>query len=83
MSADDKKETLQKFLEKEPMPWTHWWQDGQENPVLKKYRVRAFPTLYVIDHTGVIRHKWVGSPKTEELDKAIDDLVKAAIKAKG
>ena len=83
VSADDKKETLQKFLEKEPMPWTHWWDNGPENPVLLKYRVRAFPTLYVIDHTGVIRHKWLGALKPEEMDKAIEELVKAAIKAKG
>ena len=53
VSADDEKETLEKFLEKEPMPWVHWWDSGTENPVLKKFRVRAFPTLYLIDHTGI------------------------------
>jgi peroxiredoxin len=82
-SADDKKETLEKFIEKEPMPWTHWWDNGPESPVLKKFRVRAFPTLYLMDHSGVIRHKWVGKPENEELDKAVDTLVKEAIKAKG
>jgi thiol-disulfide isomerase/thioredoxin len=83
VSVDNKKETLEKFLEGEKMPWTHWWQDGQENPVMKKYRVRAFPTMYVIDHTGVIRHKWVGNPGNEKIDAAIEELVKAALKAKG
>jgi thiol-disulfide isomerase/thioredoxin len=82
-SADDKKETLEKFLEKEPMPWTHWWDNGPESPVLKKFRVRAFPTLYLMDHSGIIRHKWVGKPENEDLDKAVDALVKEAIKAKG
>ncbi len=83
VSADNKKETLEKFLEGEKMPWTHWWDNGPESPVLKKYRVRAFPTLYVIDHTGVIRHKWVGNPGNDKVDAAIEELVKAAIKAKG
>jgi thiol-disulfide isomerase/thioredoxin/cation transport regulator ChaC len=83
VSADDQKETLIKFLEKEPMPWIHWWDNGTENPVLKKYRVRAFPTLYLIDHTGVIRYKWVGSPGNDKLDKAVDELVTEALKAKG
>jgi peroxiredoxin len=83
VSADDKKETLQKFLEKEEMPWTHWWDNGGESAVLKKYRVKAFPTLYVIDHTGVIRHKWLGNPGNEKIDAAIEELVKAAEKAKG
>lgn len=83
VSADDKKETLQKFLEKEKMPWTHWWDQGPESAVLKKYRVRAFPTLYLIDHTGVIKHKWVGNPGNDKIDAAVEELVKAAVKAKG
>ena len=83
VSADDKKETLQKFLEKEEMPWTHWWDNGPESKLLKTYRVKAFPTLYVIDHTGVIKHKWIGNPGNEKIDAAIEELVKAAEKAKG
>jgi thiol-disulfide isomerase/thioredoxin len=83
VSVDNKKEDLEKFLGKEDMPWTHWWDNGQESAVLKTYRVNAFPTLYVIDHTGVIRHKWVGNPGNDKIDAAIDELVKAAEKAKG
>ena len=52
-------------------------------PVLKTYRVRAFPTLYLIDHTGVIKQKWVGNPGNDKLDKAVEELVKDAEKAKG
>ena len=83
VSADDEKDTLVKFLEKEPMPWVHWWESGTDNPVLKKYRVRAFPTLYLIDHTGTIKQKWVGRPEGDKLDKAIEEAVKEAEKAKG
>lgn len=83
VSADDKKETLQKFLEKEKMPWVHWWDNGPESKVLKAYRVRAFPTLYLIDHAGMVRHKWVGNPGHEKIEAAVEELVKAAAKAKG
>ena len=83
VSADDEKDALVKFLEKEPMPWVHWWDSGAESPVLKKYRVRAFPTLYLIDHTGEIKQKWVGKPDGDTLDKAIEEAVKEAEKAKG
>ncbi len=83
VSADDEKDTLVKFLEKEPMPWVHWWDDGARNPSLKKFRVRAFPTMYLIDHTGVVREKWVGNPGNDKLDKAVEDLVKEAEKMKG
>lgn len=82
VSADNDQETLTKFLEKEPMPWDHWF-DGRGGKVAKTFRVQAFPTLYLIDHAGVIRHKWVGNPGNDKLDKAVEDLVKEALKAKG
>jgi len=83
VSVDDRRETLLKFLEKEPMPWVHWWENGQNNPVMSPYRVRVFPTLYLIDHTGTIRHKWSGKPENADLDKAVEEAVKAAEKVKG
>ena len=82
VSVDSEKVTLTEFLEKEPMPWTHWWDSGEKNPVMKKYRVRGYPTIYVLDHTGVIRYKWIGNPGNEKVDKAIADLVKEAEMAK-
>jgi thiol-disulfide isomerase/thioredoxin len=83
VSADDKKDTLTKFFEKEPMPWVHWWDNGPESPVLQKYRIHAFPSLFLIDHNGIVREKWVGSPGNEKIDKAVEELVKEAVKAKG
>jgi len=82
VSVDAEKATLTEFLDKEPMPWTHWWEGGEKNPVAKKYRVRAFPTIYLLDHTGVIRHKWIGSPGNEKIEKAVAELVKEAEMAK-
>ena len=86
-SVDDKRETLEKFLEKEEMPWVHWWDNGQDSAVVKKLRVRAFPTIYLIDHTGVIRKKWIGipgnDPKSNIVDDEVEKLVKEALKAKG
>jgi thiol-disulfide isomerase/thioredoxin len=87
VSADDEKETLEKFLEKEAMPWTHWWDNGSKSAVMKKFRIQAFPTLYLIDHTGVIRKKWVGipgnDPKSTLVEEEVEKLIKEALKAKG
>lgn len=79
VSADQEKQALTKFLDKEPMPWTHWW-DGGDQKVLKTFRVKAFPTMYLIDANGVVRKKWVGSPGNAVLDKSVEELVNAAEK---
>jgi hypothetical protein len=41
--------------------------------------VRGWPTVYVLDHKGMIRFKQV---RGEELDKAIDQLLKELEPAK-
>ena len=79
VSADSEKGDLTEFLGSEKMPWTHWW-DGEKGPVTKMFRVKAFPTLYLIDAKGVIRHKWVGNPGNDKIDKAVEDLVAEAKK---
>ena len=74
ISADEKKETLTDFLAKEKMPWTHWW-NGSQGGVLEEWDVRYYPTIYILDVQGVIRHKDL---RGEELEKAVNSLLKEA-----
>lgn len=76
VSADDEKKTVEEFLTKEPMPWTHWWE-GPDGSVLKNWNVRFFPTIYVIDTKGIIRHKQI---RGEQLEKAVEKLLAEAKK---
>lgn len=79
VSVDEKKDTLEKFLTKTPMPWTHWWDNGEENPIIEKLKVRGYPCLYLIDAKGTIRRKWSGMPQPlDDIDKAVDELLKEA-----
>jgi thiol-disulfide isomerase/thioredoxin len=72
VSADEKKETLTKFLEKEEMPWTHFW-NGSKGNMLETYQVRFYPTIYVLDKKGVIRYKHT---RGEKMDAAVEELLK-------
>jgi thiol-disulfide isomerase/thioredoxin len=81
VSADEEQSALTEFLGMEKMPWNHWW-DGKQGPLAKTFRIRAYPTLYLIDAKGVLRKKWVGSPGDEVLDKAVAELVAEAEKEK-
>lgn len=74
VSADAEKDELVKFLKDEPMPWTHWW-NGPKGGILEKWNVKFFPTIYVIDSKGTIRHKNI---RDKELDEAVESLVKEA-----
>ncbi|VTR95818.1 thiol-disulfide isomerase-like thioredoxin : Thiol-disulfide isomerase-like thioredoxin OS=Singulisphaera acidiphila (strain ATCC BAA-1392 / DSM 18658 / VKM B-2454 / MOB10) GN=Sinac_5190 PE=4 SV=1: Thioredoxin_8 [Gemmata massiliana] len=72
VSADEKKETLTKFLEKTEMPWTHW-HAGENGALISKYQVKFFPTIYVLDAKGVIRHKNI---RDKDLEHAVEELLK-------
>jgi thiol-disulfide isomerase/thioredoxin len=72
VSADTEKKTLTNFLAKEKMPWTHWW-NGEDGGIVEEWEVDHFPTIYVIDAKGIIRHKEL---RGEELEKAVNDLLK-------
>ena len=75
----DPREHLKETLKKENMTWRSWWDGGNtQGPIATEFGVRGWPTLYVIDHKGVIRHKWEGSPGPEVLDKALEKIVQEA-----
>jgi hypothetical protein len=68
---------LLEFLEKESLPWTHWW-DGKKQ-VTEQWDIAGFPTFFVIDHKGVIRFASLGyDPKSGKLEALIKELVRAA-----
>lgn len=73
LSADEKKETLTKFLETEEMPWTHMWNGGAKGNFLEQYQIRFYPTIYVLDAKGTIRFKHV---RGEKMDRAVETLLK-------
>lgn len=82
VNSDKDRAALKPTLEKEQITWRSFWngENGTQGPISKEWNVRGWPTLYVIDHNGVIRQKYLGSPGGEVLDKVIDELVKEAEK---
>ena len=70
----DPKDRLRQTLKKEKMTWRSWWDGGDTGgPIATKWNVHGWPTIYVLDHKGVIRFK---GPREKELDKAVDQLLK-------
>ena len=71
VSCDRDKETLETFLKETAMPWDHWWV-APDSEFKKALNISSFPTIYVLDGNGVIRHKNI---KDEPLEEAVEALL--------
>jgi hypothetical protein len=73
-------EQLEQVIAKEKLTWRSFVDEGQAGagPIATKWSLSATPTFYLIDHRGVIRHKWPGPPGEKVLESALDRLIKAA-----
>jgi hypothetical protein len=79
VNSDSDRDKLKETLKKEEITWRSFWNGGSTGgPISTEWNVRGWPTLYVIDADGVIRHKHLGSPGDKKLDDEIDTLVKKA-----
>lgn len=82
VNSDTDLTKLKAVLEKEQITWRSFWNGpkGTGGPISEAWNVQGWPTLYLIDHKGVIRHKWLGSPGDKVMDEAIDKLIAEAEK---
>jgi hypothetical protein len=75
----DGPEELKKARTDNPIAWPSFKDRAAgKQAVSDVWKVHAWPTLYLIDHRGVIRKRWLGGPSAEVLDREIDKLVEAA-----
>jgi hypothetical protein len=66
-------------MAKDKITWRSFVDPGNAGagPIATKWVLTATPTFYVIDHKGVIRHKWVGASGGKGMDVALEKLIKA------
>jgi RNA polymerase sigma factor (sigma-70 family) len=79
VNCDAETDKLAEWIKKERITWPSW-HDGNEGnasgPIFRQFNIQTWPTLYVLDNRGFIRHKFLGFPGDAILDPAIDALVK-------
>ncbi len=73
INSDKNLNELHAAMIREQITWRSWWDGGSTGgPIATLFGVRSWPTIYVIDHKGVIRYKNV---RGEALDEAVDTLL--------
>ena len=79
--SENTAEALKKVMDKEKLTWRSFADvpgDDGRHVITKNWNLFGTPTLYILDHNGLIRHKWMGNPGEKVIDDALDKLVKEA-----
>jgi hypothetical protein len=76
INSDKDPRQLQKVLAKEQITWRSWFDNGTtRGPIATKWNVRGWPTLFLVDHKGIIREKSLGAA---QWDDTLEKLVREA-----
>lgn len=70
VNADESLEAAAEAVRKHAVPWRSFWngKGGADGSIADAWNVRGWPTVYVLDHLGVIKHKDL---RREDLDEPL------------
>jgi RNA polymerase sigma factor (sigma-70 family) len=79
VNSDTDAEVLKEAIKTHQITWRSFRDKRNGKPsISNEWRILGYPTLYLIDHQGIIRQRWIGAPPAEELNRVIDQVVEAA-----
>ena len=76
VNSDRNLDDYRKQAKEMQVTWRSFWcgEDGTRGDIPTKWNVRSWPTIYVLDHEGVIRFKNV---RNDAMTEAVEELLKA------
>ena len=77
VNTDPINDKLRSSLKSSGVTWRSWCEGSTGGPIAKKFNVRAYPTIYLLDSKHVIREI---DPSDDELEKKILELIAEAEK---
>jgi thiol-disulfide isomerase/thioredoxin len=75
VNGDAESSEAKRARDEKELTWRSWW-DGPAGPICRRWCIDCFPTVLLIDHTGMIRYRSDGTPNSSELDAQIEQLVR-------
>jgi thiol-disulfide isomerase/thioredoxin len=76
VDGDEDKIGAKRVAQQEGMTWRSFWDGGPaQGPIITRWGIHSWPTIYVIDHEGVIRFQAVDFPNKENFEEVVDRLL--------
>lgn len=76
VNSDASPEFVKQVSKEKQLTWRSFFDGGgTDGPISTQWNVRGWPTIFVLDHKGVIRFKGM---RGDPLDAAIHELLKEA-----
>jgi thiol-disulfide isomerase/thioredoxin len=82
VNADKDRQKFKQVCSAMGMTWPSFFEGDVGGPIAGTFNLYNYPTAYLIDHRGIIRWKYRAPPDEEQLDRAVDQLVKEAERVK-
>ena len=79
INSDGDTATVRKLLAEQGITWRNAIDVSTEGPWARAWNVSGWPTIYVLDHKGVIRHRDL---RDDEFETAVNALLKELEAAK-
>src|SRR4051812_3110724 len=74
VNSDDSRDTVKQAIQTENLTWRSFWNGGgTSGPISSAWGIRGWPSIFVIDHKGIIRYRDV---RGHDMDHAVDELLK-------
>ena len=70
----DSLDDIKKIYADNQINWRSWVQGSIDGPVPTKWNIESWPTIFLIDHEGIIRHRF-NTISPDALDEMIGALV--------
>ncbi len=82
VNSDADKDALRPRLDQEQITWRSFWNGpkGTSGPLSRTWNVNSWPTIYLIDHKGVIRYK---NPRESDITELVRGLLEEAARDEG
>jgi hypothetical protein len=75
INSDGDRSALNKIMKEQGITWRQFVDGTTSGPIATKWNVSGWPTIYILDHKGVIRYKDLRDQQMEDaVNKLLGDM---------